>query len=149
MLYDAFGQRPISQLFTSLNQYFVIMEVKPGFQLGPNALQRIYVRSQTAGMVPLSELVTQQPTVAPLSVNHQGQFPSVTLSFNLKGNAPLGPAVSAIQHADGNTARAADDPGQLPGQCAGIPDLAVQHADPDPGGADRGLYHPGNAVREH
>jgi HAE1 family hydrophobic/amphiphilic exporter-1 len=98
-LYDAFGQRPISQHFTSLNQYFVIMEVDPGFQLGPNALQRIYVKSQTAGMVPLSELVTQQPTVTPLSVNHQGQFPSVTLSFNLKGNAPLGPAVSAINGA--------------------------------------------------
>ena len=99
VLYDAFGQRPISQLFTSLNQYFVIMEVNPQFQLGPNALQRIYVRSQTAGMVPLSELVTQQPTVAPLSVNHQGQFPSVTLSFNLRGNAPLGPAVTAINQA--------------------------------------------------
>jgi hydrophobe/amphiphile efflux-1 (HAE1) family protein len=99
VLYDAFGQRPISQLFTSLNQYFVIMEVDPGFQLGPNALQRIYVKSQTAGMVPLSELVTQQPTATPLSVNHQGQFPSVTLSFNLKGNAPLGPAVSAIESA--------------------------------------------------
>jgi multidrug efflux pump subunit AcrB len=96
VLYDAFGQRPISQLYTSLNQYFVIMEVNPSFQLGPDALHRIYVRSQTAGMVPLSELVTQHPTVAPLSVNHQGQFPSVTLSFNLKGNAPLGPAVTAI-----------------------------------------------------
>jgi hydrophobe/amphiphile efflux-1 (HAE1) family protein len=99
VLYDAFGQRPISQLYTSLNQYYVIMEVNPHFQLGPQALQRIYVRSQTAGMVPLSELVTLQPTVAPLSVNHQGQFPSVTLSFNLKGNAPLGPAVAAINKA--------------------------------------------------
>jgi multidrug efflux pump subunit AcrB len=96
VLDDAFGQRPISQLYTSLNQYFVIMEVDPKLQLGPAALRRIYVRSQTAGMVPLSELVTQQPTVAPLSVNHQGQFPSVTISFNLKGNAPLGPAVAAI-----------------------------------------------------
>jgi multidrug efflux pump subunit AcrB len=99
VLYDAFGQRPISQLYTSLNQYFVIMEVNPAMQRGPDALSRIYVRSQTAGMVPLSELVTQQPTVAPLSVNHQGQFPSVTLSFNLKGNAPLGPAVAAINKA--------------------------------------------------
>ncbi len=99
VLYDAFGQRPISQLFTSLNQYFVIMEVNPNFQLGPNALERIYVKSQTAGMVPLSELVTQQPTVTPLSVNHQGQFPSVTLSFNLRANTPLGPAVTAINNA--------------------------------------------------
>jgi HAE1 family hydrophobic/amphiphilic exporter-1 len=97
VLYDAFGQRQIAQLYTSLNQYFVIMEVNPGFQLGPDGLQRIYVRSQTAGMVPLSELVTQQPTVVPLAVNHQGQFPSVTLSFNLRGNAPIGPAVTAIQ----------------------------------------------------
>jgi HAE1 family hydrophobic/amphiphilic exporter-1 len=97
VLYDAFGQRQIAQLYTSLNQYFVIMEVNTGFQLGPDALRRIYVRSQTAGMVPLSELVTQQPKVVPLAVNHQGQFPSVTLSFNLKGNAPLGPAVTAIQ----------------------------------------------------
>jgi HAE1 family hydrophobic/amphiphilic exporter-1 len=97
VLYDAFGQRQIAQLFTSLNQYFVIMEVNPGFQLGPNALQRIYIRSQTAGMVPLSELVTQHSTTVPLAVNHQGQFPSVTLSFNLKGNAPLGPAVTAIE----------------------------------------------------
>jgi hydrophobe/amphiphile efflux-1 (HAE1) family protein len=98
VLYDAFGQRPISQLYTSLNEYYVIMEVDPGFQLGPHALERIYVRSQTAGMVPLSELVTQQPTVAPLAVNHQGQFPSVTLSFNLKDKAPLGPAVTAINN---------------------------------------------------
>jgi len=97
VLYDAFGQRPISQLFTSLNQYYVIMEVQPGFQLGPDALRRIYVRSPSAGMVPLSELVRQNSVVAPLTVNHQGQFPSVTISFNLKGNAPLGPAVTAIQ----------------------------------------------------
>jgi HAE1 family hydrophobic/amphiphilic exporter-1 len=99
VLYDAFGQRPISQLYTSLNQYFVIMQVTPGFQLGPNAVQRIYVRSQSAGMVPLSELVTQHATLAPLPVNHQGQFPSVTLSFNLKANAPLGPAVAASDQA--------------------------------------------------
>jgi multidrug efflux pump subunit AcrB len=99
VLYDAFGQRPISQLYTSLNQYFVIMEVNPGFQLGPNALRRIYVKSQTGGMVPLSELVTQHTTLAPLSVNHQGQFPSVTLSFNLKDNGPLGPAVVAVNQA--------------------------------------------------
>ncbi len=97
VLYDAFGQRPIAQLYTSLNQYFVIMEVNPKLQLGQNALQRIYVRSQTNGMVPLSELVTPHTTVAPLSVNHQGQFPSVTISFNLKPNMPLGTAVSAIQ----------------------------------------------------
>jgi hydrophobe/amphiphile efflux-1 (HAE1) family protein len=97
VLYDAFGQRPISQLYTSLNQYYVILQAAPNLQLGPNALRQIYVRSQTSGMVPLSELVSLHQGLAPLSVNHQGQFPSVTLSFNLKSNEPLGTAVSAIQ----------------------------------------------------
>jgi HAE1 family hydrophobic/amphiphilic exporter-1 len=99
VLYDAFGQRPIAQLYTSLNQYYVIMQAKAGLQMGPDALRRIYVRSQTSGMVPLSELVTLHQTVTPLSVNHQGQFPSVTLSFNLQANEPLGTAVAAIQAA--------------------------------------------------
>jgi hydrophobe/amphiphile efflux-1 (HAE1) family protein len=97
VLYDAFGQRPISQIYTSLNQYYVILEVRPDLQLGPDALKRIYVQSQTSGMVPLGELVTLHQTVAPLSINHQGQFPSVTLSFNLKPGQPLGNAVAAIQ----------------------------------------------------
>jgi hydrophobe/amphiphile efflux-1 (HAE1) family protein len=95
-LYDAFGQRPIAQLFTPLSQYYVIEEVDPHFQLGPDALQRIYIASQTSGMVPLSEVVTLTKTTAPLGVNHQGQFPSATISFNPKGNAPLGPAEAAI-----------------------------------------------------
>ena len=95
-LYDAFGQRPIAQLFTPLSQYYVIEEVDPHFQLGPDALQRIYIASQTSGMVPLSEVVTLTKTTAPLGVNHQGEFPSATISFNLKGNAPLGPAEAAV-----------------------------------------------------
>jgi HAE1 family hydrophobic/amphiphilic exporter-1 len=99
VLYDAFGQRPIAQLYTSLNQYYVIIQAKAALQMGPDALRRIYVRSQTSGMVPLSELITLHQTVTPLSVNHQGQFPSVTLSFNLRANEPLGTAVAAIQGA--------------------------------------------------
>jgi len=99
VLYDAFGQRPISQLYTSLNQYYVILETKTKLQLGPNALRRIYIASQNSGMVPLSEVASLVPTVAPLSVNHQGQFPSVTLSFNLKPGESLGTAVSAIHEA--------------------------------------------------
>ncbi len=87
VLYDAFGQRPIAQLYTSLNQYYVIMQVQPGLQMGPDALGRIYVRSQSSGMVPLSELVSLHQTATPLSINHQGQFPSVTLSFNLRPGA--------------------------------------------------------------
>jgi HAE1 family hydrophobic/amphiphilic exporter-1 len=96
-LYDAFGQRPIAQLFTSLSQYYVIEEVNPHFELGPEALQRIYIASQTSGMVPLSEVVKLTKTTAPLGVNHQGEFPSATISFNLRGNAPLGPAEAAVE----------------------------------------------------
>jgi multidrug efflux pump subunit AcrB len=95
-LYDAFGQRFIAQLFTPLSQYYVIEEVDPHFQLGPDALQRIYITSQTSGMVPLSELVALHATTELLGVNHQGQFPSATISFNLKGNGPLGPAEAAV-----------------------------------------------------
>jgi len=71
-LYDAFGQRPIAQVYTRLSQYYVIEQVDSQFQLGPDALKRIYIASQTSGMVPLSELVTLHSTTAPLAVNNQG-----------------------------------------------------------------------------
>ena len=97
-LYDAFGQRHVAQLFTTLNSYYVIMEVDPSFQLGPYALNRIYVRSSIGSMVPLSQFVTIVSGTAPLAVNHQSQFPSVTLSFNLAPGAAIGTAVAAIQN---------------------------------------------------
>ncbi len=99
ILYDAFGQRHVARIFTTLNQYYVILEVDPTFQLGPNALNRIYARSTTNGMVPLSQFTTVSPSIAPLAVNHQGQFPSVTLSFNLAPGATIGAAVTAIENA--------------------------------------------------
>ena len=98
-LYDAFGRRHVAKLFTSLNQYYVIMEVQPSFQLGPDALQRLYVQSQTGTEVPLSQIASFKPTLAPLAVNHRGQFPSVTLSFNLAPGASIGQAVTAVQNA--------------------------------------------------
>jgi hydrophobe/amphiphile efflux-1 (HAE1) family protein len=99
ILYDAFGQRVAARIYTRLNQYFVILEVEPDFQLGPNALRRIYATSSSGKEVPLSEFAKITSTVAPIAVNHQGQFPSVTLSFNLPPNVSVGAAVSAIQHA--------------------------------------------------
>ncbi len=96
-LYDAFGQRHVAQIFTTLNSYYVILEVDPKFQLGPFALNRIYVRSSAGSQVPLSQLATVVPSDVALAINHQGQFPSVTLSFNLAPNASLGAAVAAIQ----------------------------------------------------
>jgi hydrophobe/amphiphile efflux-1 (HAE1) family protein len=99
ILYDAFGQRVAARIYTRLNQYFVILEVQPDFQLGPNALSRIYATSSSGQQVPLSEIAKITSTVAPIAVNHQGQFPSVTLSFNLPPNVSIGAAVSAIQQA--------------------------------------------------
>jgi len=99
ILYDAFGQRVAARIYTRLNQYFVILEVQPDFQLGPNALSRIYATSSSGAEVPLSQLATITSTVAPIAVNHQGQFPSVTLSFNLPPNVSIGEAVTAIQQA--------------------------------------------------
>jgi hydrophobe/amphiphile efflux-1 (HAE1) family protein len=98
-LYDAFGQRHVAQLFTTLNTYYVILEVDPSFQLGPYALNRIYVRSSNGTMVPLSQFTNIDYGSAPLAVNHQSQFPSVTLSFNLSPGTSVGAAVSAVQKA--------------------------------------------------
>ena len=94
-LYDAFGQRQISTIFTQLNLYRVILEVKPEARRDPKSLERIYVNTPTAGQIPLSSFVHFSNTTAPLALSHQGQFPAVTLSFNLaKGS--LGEAVQAI-----------------------------------------------------
>src|ERR1700674_99060 len=94
---DAFGQRIVSTMYTTLNQYHVVLEVDPKFQYGPEALNGIYVKSSSGQQVPLSTLVDSIVKVAPLVVNHQGQFPSVTISFNLLPGTAIGQAVGAIQ----------------------------------------------------
>ncbi len=99
-LSDAFGQRIVSTMLTQQNQYHVVLEVEPQFQFGPSALSDIYINSSSGQQVPLSTLVTATEKVAPLVVNHQGQFPSVTISFNLLPGVAIGNAVSAIQQAE-------------------------------------------------
>jgi len=94
---DAFGQRIVSTIYTTLQQYHVVLEVNPRFQYSPEALNGIYVKSSSGQQVPLSTLVSSVVKVAPLVVNHQGQFPSVTISFNLAPGAAIGDAVSGIQ----------------------------------------------------
>ena len=96
-LYDAFGQRQVSILYTTLNQYHVVMEVAPQYWQNPSTLQEIYVRSQTGEQVPLSAVTRYEPTNTLLLVNHQGQFPGVTLSFNMTPGVSLGEAVEAIE----------------------------------------------------
>jgi multidrug efflux pump len=99
-LYDAFGQRQVSTMFTQLNQYHVVLEVAPTFQQSPEVLQQIYVRSASGASVPLAAFTHFAPATAPLAVNHQGQFPAVTLSFNLAPGVALGDAVNAIEAAE-------------------------------------------------
>ncbi|WP_175837755.1 efflux RND transporter permease subunit [Burkholderia anthina] len=100
-LYDAFGQRQIATLFTSLNQYHVVEEIDPKFQLTTDALAHLYVRSPlTNELVPMNVLVSIENNVSPISVNHQGLFPSVTISFNLAPGYALGDAVTAIRAAE-------------------------------------------------
>ncbi len=100
-LYDAFGQREVTQYFTQVNTYWVVEEVLPSLQGNPATLDKIYIRSPaTAQMVPLSAFAkwTTNP-VSPLSISHQGQFPAVTISFNLAGGVALGTATAAVQQA--------------------------------------------------
>ncbi|HEX7376331.1 MAG TPA: multidrug efflux RND transporter permease subunit [Pirellulales bacterium] len=98
-LYDAFGQRQISILFTQLNQYRVVLEVKPEFKSGPHNLEGTYLRPANGDRTPLSAVAHIEQTKAALAVNHQGQFPVVTVSFNLAPGVSLGEAVDAIQKA--------------------------------------------------
>ena len=95
-MYDAFGQRQISIMFTQLNQYRLVLEVKPEFKNDPRDLKEIYIRSPEGGMVPLNSFTRVEYDKAPLAINHQGQFPVVTVSFNLAPGVALGDAVEAI-----------------------------------------------------
>jgi HAE1 family hydrophobic/amphiphilic exporter-1 len=104
---DAFGQRIVSTMFTSINQYHVILEVDPKFQYEPNDLSRIYVNSSAGQQVPLNTLVRSVEKVAPIVVNHQSQFPSVTISFNLRPGTSIGSAVAAIRQAENDAGKPA------------------------------------------
>jgi multidrug efflux pump len=96
-LYDAFGQRQVATIFTQLNQYHVVLELDPQFQLDTGALRHLYVRSAAGQLVPLSTFTRVEESVAPITINHQGLFPSVTLSFDLSQGYSLGDAVAAVQ----------------------------------------------------
>ena len=95
-LYDAFGQRQVSTSFTALNYYRVVLEATPERRAGPDALAHLYVRGAAGGLVPLSQLARVELGRTPLAITHQGQFPAITLSFNLAPGASLGQAVEAI-----------------------------------------------------
>jgi len=98
-LYDAYGSRQVSTIYTPNNQYWVILELLPQYQRDPGALSLLNIRSQRGALVPLTAVATASPDVGPLSVNHSGQLPSVTLSFNLPPKVSLGDAVREVQRA--------------------------------------------------
>ena len=98
-LYSAFGQRQVSTIFTQLNQYHVILELQPRYRLGPDALSDLYITTADNRQVPLLALTKVSTTNAPLTINHQAQFPSVTLSFNLSPGVSLGEAVRTVEDA--------------------------------------------------
>jgi multidrug efflux pump len=117
-LYSAFGQRLISTIFTQANQYRVVLEVKPEFSRGPEALKDIYVASASGAQIPLSTITTLHEQPASLAVNHLGQFPAATISFNLASGVALGDAVKAIE-------AAAQEAGVPPGVQTGFQGAAL------------------------
>ena len=98
-LYDAYGSRQVSTIYTPTNQYQVILEVEPQYQLSPEALRKLYLRSSSGRLVPLAGVATLRRSLGPLTVNHTGQLPSVTISFNLEPGVALGDAVNQINEA--------------------------------------------------
>src|SRR5438094_63889 len=96
-LYDAYGSGQISTIYTPTNQYWVVMELLPQYQQDLSALSLLYIRSKTGTLVPLASLATITSTVGPLTVNHAGQLPSVTVSFDLKPGVSIGTAVTDVQ----------------------------------------------------
>jgi multidrug efflux pump subunit AcrB len=116
-LYDAFGQRQVAQYFTQVNSYHVILEVLPELQGQTATLDKIYIKSPTTGQqVPLSTFAKYNTrSVSYLSISHQGQFPAVTLSFNLRPGVSLGQAVTAIQQAEGQIGKPAGLVGSFQG----------------------------------
>ena len=146
-LYYAYGSRQISTIYAPNNEYQVIMELDPRYQMDPAALPLLYVRSNSGQLVPLDALANLTQTLGPLTINHAGQLPAVTISFNLKPGMALGDAVAAVQKR-GPADAAGHYHHQLPGRGPGLPGV---HARPvaladhvHPGH----LHDPGHPVRK-
>ena len=147
-LYDAFGQRQVATIFTQLDEHHVILEVEPRYQEDAAALDRLYVHAASGQMVPLSALTRNESSVAPLTINHQDQFPSVTLSFNLAPGRSLGDAVAAIQGMENSLARPPTLTSHFEGSAKVFESLAGHPALSDRRGDPGGLYRARDALRE-
>jgi multidrug efflux pump len=127
-LYSAFGQREVSTMYTGINQYHVVLEVLPEFQQNPSSLQDIYVRSNTGTLIPISTFTHLRTTLSSLAVNHQGLFPSITLSFALAPGMALSEAVNAVQQAEDDI----DMPANVHGAFAGTARVFQQSLKTEP-----------------
>ena len=147
-LYDAFGQRQVSTMDTQLNQYHVVMEVAPQFWQNPTALSDIYLHPPKGGEIPLSALTHYEPSIAPLAVNHQGQFPSVTLSFNLAPGVALSDAVRLVTDMETADKHAVQHSGRVFGHLAGFPNVLGQRAHADSGRFGGRLHRARDSLRK-
>ena len=145
-LYSAFGQSQVSTMYTSLNQYHVVMEVAPRFWQDPQALNYVYIHSSTGKVVPLGAVAHFEKRIAPLAVNHDGQFPAVTIAFNLAPGVALSDAVQVISQAEQNIGMPASIRRCVFRIDAGLPGFAFNGTLPDCHRASGGLYRAGNAL---
>ena len=145
-LYDAFGQRQVSTMYRPLNQYHVVMEVAPQFQQTPEALQNIYLKSTTGTPIPLAAFTHYEPSNTPLSVSHQGQVPSVTISFNLAPGVSLGQATQAIEAAQRSIGFPPTVSASFQGTAAAFQDSLSSQEDPDFDRAAYRLHRTGHAL---
>ena len=134
-LYDAFGQRQVSTMYKSINQYHVVLALEQQWWESPDFLEKIYVQTPRGLSVPLSAFAHFTQGITPLSLPHQGQFPSATISFNLVEGYSLSDAVTGDRKGGGEHGNAGQYYGQIRRHRAGFPGFAVDPADPDPDGA--------------
>ncbi len=147
-LNNAYGSPQVSTIYTPTNQYWVMMELLPQYQRDPAALSLLYIRSASGKLVPLGTVAKLTRTVGPLTVNHLGQLPAVTVSFNLRPGVPLGNAVEEIQKVERELRPARHAQHELPGHRAGLPALAAGPGAAAPGRGPRHLPDPGHPLRE-
>jgi multidrug efflux pump subunit AcrB len=155
-LYNAFGQRLVSTIYTQTSQYRVVLEAAPGLGRGLTAIAALYVPGTTTNasgtttqvQIPLSSVAQVLERPAALAINHVAQFPAATVSFNLAPGASLGDAVEAIKAEEASLRPAAQRRNQLPGRGGGIPRLVEQYAAADPGGGGHDVHRAWCALRE-
>ncbi len=145
-LYEAFGQAQVSTMYTSLNQYHVVMEVAPQFWQSPDALKDVYVEAAQGKEVPITAIAHAETKTAALAVNHQGQFPSVTVSFNLAPGVSLSDAAKAITEMEQKIGMPSTIHGMFSGTSAGIPSLSLNPASSHHHGANGCLHRARNSL---